>query len=390
MLFIGIDVAMDKHNCCVISSQGEILAENFEFLNSREGFEEFLSLVKAHRRKNEKTKVGLESTGHYSSNLLAFLQLHSFEVTVFNPLSVSRSRAAGSLRRTKTDKIDARNIALLLVGKNSTPYRQQSYHISTLKSLSRARYRLAKEIQPIKCRYKRLIHILFPEIGNVFGKQLYISSVLNLLLHLPGAKEIADCNILSLTKMLSDGSHGRFKRPKAEALKQLAKLSIASYNPADAFELKLVVQRIQFFKSQSEEIEAQIEALMKAIGSPITSIPGIGYIIGAAILAEIGDINNFSTPAKLLAFAGCEPSSYSSGKFTANKTPMVKHGSKYLRNALYQACSMAFLKSPSFRDYIKRKRLDKHHYVAMSHAMKKMTRVIFSVLTNNSPYIEPV
>ena len=389
MLYIGIDVAKDKHNCCVISSQGEILADGFEFLNSREGFEKLVKLISSFREKDEKLKAGLESTGHYSANLLSFLIAQNIDTVVFNPLSVSLSRTAGTLRKTKTDKKDSRYIAQLLMAGNCKPCQEPSYHISLLKSLSRARYRLVKESQPLKCRYKRLIHIVFPEITAFFKKRLYSSSALNLLYRLPGAKDIADCNILSLAKILSDNSRGRFKRDTADALKALAKTSIGNYNQGDALELRLVVQRILFFQCQADEIETQISALMKSINSPITSIPGIGDIIGAAILSEIGDIKRFSSPAKLLAFAGCEPSAYQSGNYTAANTPMVKRGSKYLRNALYQAVDKAFLKSPSFRDYVKKKRLNKHHFVAMSHGMKKMTRVIFSVLTRNSPYFEP-
>ena len=108
MLHIGIDVAKDKHNCCVISSQGEILADGFEFLNSREGFEKLIKLISSFRGKDEKLKAGLESTGHYSANLLSFLIAQGIETVVFNPLSVSFSRTAGTLRKTKTDKADSR------------------------------------------------------------------------------------------------------------------------------------------------------------------------------------------------------------------------------------------------------------------------------------------
>ena len=131
---------------------------------------------------------------------------------------------------------------------------------------------------------------------------------------------------------------------------------------------------------------------MLEINSPITSIPGIGVILGATILAEIGDISLFSSPDKLLAFAGCEPSTYQSGNFTAtNNASMVKHGSRYLRHALYCATDMAYLHSPSMHDYIDRKRAQgKHFYVAMSHGIKKLVRIIFAVLSRNIEFTEPV
>jgi transposase len=391
MLYIGIDAAKDKHDCCIVDSDGEFKCDGFTFANSKEGFEKFLEIVKQSlSSKDEIIKVGLESTGHYSTNLLSFLNSQGFEVVVFNPLSVNRSRTANSLRRTKTDKNDSRYIVQLLMSGNFKPYHKQSYHILRLKSLSRARFRLVKEIQPLKNRYRRLIHLLFPELQGFFCK-LDIPAVITLLTALPGAKDIAACNIKKLANILSTASRGRFKRAKAEALKQLAKNSIAEYNQGDAFELKLTLQRIQFLESQKAEIEAEIRNVMGEIKSTVTSINGVGDILGAAILAEIGDIDTFSNSAKLLAFAGCEPSTYQSGKFTATNTPMVKHGSRYLRNALYLAVKSAYLHSPSFRAYIDRKRAQgKHYYTAMSHGIKKMVRVLFVVLKRNITFTEPI
>lgn len=385
MVFVGIDVAKDKHDLYAVDSDGVVLCDNFTFANSSSGFAAFLERANAWG----KIKVGIEATGHYSSNLLSFLKAHSFEVVVFNPLSVSRLRSANSLRRTKTDKNDSRYIARLLMTGVANPYQQQSYNISVLKSMTRARFRLFQEIQPLKNRFRRLLHVLFPELSGFFSN-LYGNTSLSLLSALPSAKDIAECNILKLTKILSDSSHGRLKRSRADELKLLAQNSIASYNYGDAFELKQTVKRIQFLASQMSEIEKEIDSVMLELNSPVTSIPGIGNLLGATILSEIGDIKNFDNPDKLLAFAGCEPSTYQSGKYTATNTPMVKHGSRYLRRALYCAADMAYVNSLSFRAYIDRKRAQgKHYYVAMSHGMKKLVRIIFAVLSKNVPFSEP-
>ena len=386
MVFVGIDVAKDLHVLCALGSDGGVLCDNFTFANSSLGFASLLERLSSWNN----VKVGIEATGHYSSNLLSFLKAHSFEVVVFNPLSVSRSRSAASLRRTKTDKNDSRYIARLLMNGDADPYRQPSYHISVLKSMTRARFRLFQELQPLKNRFRRLLHILFPELQSFFS-DLYGVTSLNLLSILPSAKDIAECTITKLTKILSDPSHGRFKRPHAETLKALARSSIASYNYGDAFELKQTVQRIRFLSSQMSDIDREIGSLMSELRSPITSIPGIGTVLGATILSEIGDISSFGSPDKLLAFAGCEPSTYQSGNYTAAITPMVKHGSRYLRRALFCAASMAYVHSLSFRAYIDRKRAQgKHYFVAMSHGMKKLVRIIFAVLTRNLPYSEPL
>jgi len=391
MIYVGIDVAKEKNDCHIITSKGEILIGLLAFPNTREGFELLYETVrKCCNGDFKKIKVGLEATGHYSSNLLSYLAKLRWEVVVFNPLSVSRSRKALTLRRTKTDKNDSRYIAEMLMADRSSTYQEKEYHISVLKSITRARHRLVKESQPLKNRYRKSVHLLFPEIDKLFCN-LYISTVLNLLRKLPSAKDIADCNITRLTNLLSSYSHGKLKRDKAEQLKFAAKNSIATYNYGDALELRFTVERILFLETQKARFDEEINALMSKLHSPITTIPGIGNILGATILAEIGDISAFQTSAKLLAFAGAEPATYQSGKFTATNTPMVKHGSKYLRNALYLATTMAQVHSPSFKAYIDHKRAQgKHYYVAISHGMKKMTRVIFAILNSNASFVEVI
>jgi len=391
MVYVGIDVSKDKHDCHILTSNGEVLCDNFSFPNSMEGFNAFMDLITDCCKGDfGNLKVGLEATGHYSKNLLLFLYKSKLFVVVLNPLSVNQSRKAGSLRKTKSDKNDARFIAEMLFTNKSCSYQDQSSDISALKSLTRARYRLVKEIQPLKNRYRRSVQLLFPELSTFFSS-LYLNTVFSLLKVLPGAKDIAECNILKLSNILSKSSHGKLKRDKAEALKFAAVNSIGSYNIGDAIELKFIIERIEFLKTQESELETNIKTIMQKINSLITTIPGIGFILGAIILAEIGDISKFSSPSKLLAFAGCEPSTYQSGKFTAANTPMVKHGSKYLRNALYLATTMAYLHSPSFRAYIDLKRSQgKHYYIAISHGMKKMSRVIISILTTDKPFVEVI
>ncbi len=133
------------------------------------------------------------------------------------------------------------------------------------------------------------------------------------------------------------------------------------------------------------EIEREIASVWAELDSLITAIPGIGNLLDATILSEISDILNFGNPDKLLAFAECEPSTYQSRKYTAAKSSMMKHGLRYLRRVLFRAADMAYVNSPSFRAYIDRKRVQgKHYYVAMSHGMKKLVRIILVILSRSS------
>ena len=391
MIYVGIDVAKDKHDCHIFDSDGIVHHDHFSFPNSRDGFEKFLTLVsELAKQQGDKLKLGLEDTGHYSSNLLEFLVANGLDVVRFNPLSVNRSRTASTLRKTKNDKGDARQIAVLLVATTTKYCNEPSQSILSLKSLTRARYRLVKELQPLKNRYRRLLHLLFPEFQGFFTSH-YANTALNLFALLPGAQPIAACDIRKLTALIKSFSHGKHGRARAEKLKELAKNSIAFHNSGSACELALMAERILFSEKQCGKLEAEITAIMQELNSPIVTIKGIGTILGATILAEIGDIHSFSTSAKLLAFAGAEPSTYQSEKFTATRTPMVKRGSRYLRNALYLATNSCFLHNSVIRDHVKKKRAEgKHHFIAMSHGMKKITRIVFAILSKNIPYSDSV
>ena len=391
MIFVGIDVAKDKHDLCALDSNGVALCDSFSFPNSLDGFSSLLNRLSLLSVNSDDIKIGIEATGPYSSNLLSFLQDHSFNVFLLNPLSASRFRSATSLRKTKTDKNDSRYIAKLLMNDKAVkPYRIQAYHISSLKSITRTRFRIIKSLQPCKNRFRRLVHVLFPEFPSVFS-DVYGATSLQLLSRFPSAADIAKCDIRKLTNIIVSASHGKLQRPCADRLKALALASVGTYSDADALELQMTIEDILHYSSQLTRIEKKISDLMNEIDSPITSIPGIGTVLGASILSEIGDISLFSDPDKLLAFAGCEPSTYQSGKHTAtNNASMVKHGSHYLRHALYCATDMAYLHSQSMHDYIERKRSQgKHFYVAMSHGIKKLVRIIFAVLSRNITYTEP-
>ena len=148
------------------------------------------------------------------------------------------------------------------------------------------------------------------------------------------------------------------------------------------------MQQLDFLLDQLKQLEKGIQTIVVAIHSPILSIPGIGPTLAAIILAEIGDIHRFSSPDKLLAFAGLDPSTYQSGKFKADHTPMVKHGSTYLRWALMQASRLASVYCDTFRHYMDTKLAQgKHYFVALGHVSKKLVRVIFRILTTNEAFV---
>jgi len=389
MVFVGIDVAADKHDCCILSPEGVVL-NTFSFSNDKSGFDYFLAIVTRHCGNSDLSdaKVGLEATGIYSTNLTNFLLAKRLSVKIYNPLQVNLLRKAQSLRKTKTDKSDARFLAQLLFSDDSKPYSQPLHHISELKTLTRSRHRLVEMRSKLKMSVSRLITILFPELPRIVWS-VNQKSCYALLLEYPTAKSIAESHLTKLTNLLCVNSNGRYGRDKAIEIRELAKQSIGLDSRATGYELKQTIRLIQNIQSEIDELEAEIKAVMLEIDSPVLTIPGVGYILGAIILAEVGNIENFDSPAKLLKFAGLEPSVYESGKYKASDTPMVKRGSKYLRWALLQAARLVAYRDTTFRAYMAKKRSEgKHFFVATSHVAKKLVRVLFHLL-NSGQSFEP-
>jgi transposase len=144
---------------------------------------------------------------------------------------------------------------------------------------------------------------------------------------------------------------------------------------------------IEVLSEEIDEIEILIKEIMDENPSPILSIPGISYRMGAMILAEIGDFSRFDSPDKILAYAGLSPSTYQSGKLDNAYPHMEKRGSKYLRYALYNATKYVCMWDPSFAAYLSKKRAEgKHYNVAISHAAKKLVRVICAIQKSGKPY----
>lgn len=389
MLFVGIDVAKSKHDCCIIDSDGVIITDSLRISNTKEGFDTlYTSIISAlHSSDFSNVKIGLESTGHYSTNITNYLYSKGFRITVLNPLVTNAFRKAGTLRKTKTDKCDAKVIATMLFSDESKSYSPSSYQIQELKSLTRHRYRMIGYRSKLKLSVTRLIDIIFPELPD-FVWSIHQSSSYQLLLELPCPDEICKCHLTHLTNVISKASRGKYGREKALQLRELAADSIGSSNRALTFELQQTIRLIQSIQAEINTLDKQIKLVVDELNTPLMTIPGIGYTIAAIILAEIGDINNFSSPAKLLAFAGMEPSTYQSGKYNAAKTPIVKRGSTYLRWAIMQAARLVSMRDSAFSAYMAKKRSEgKHFNVAQTHVGKKLIRVIYSLLKNNTAFV---
>ena len=389
MIYVGIDVAKDKHDCFITNSDGEVLFKAFTIANNLTGFTELYQKIESVMEDVSKVKVGLEATGHYSYNLLGYLIDKGLPTYAINPLHTNLYRKSLSLRQTKTDKVDARTIASMLMSDvNLKSYSDTSYHNEELKSLTRYRFDKVKERAKLKSSVSRLVCILFPELEKLVPT-LHMASVYALLSEFPGAKQVANVHLTRLTNLLTKASKGRYVKETAITFRDAARTSIGSNMPAKSLELKHTIKLIRELTSEIDEIENEIKIIMDEIHSPILSIPGINYRMGAMIIAEIGDFNRFDSPDKILAYAGFSPSTYQSGQLDGAYSHMEKRGSRYLRYALYNAAKYVCHWDSTFAEYLAKKRAEgKHYNVAISHAIKKLVRVIYHLEKTNQQYIK--
>ena len=420
MIYIGIDVAKDKHDCFITNSEGEVLFNAFTIPNNADGFHDLFQKISSLTNDFSNVKVGLEATGHYNYNLLGFLIDKGLPTFVINPLHTNLFRKSLSLRQTKTDKVDAHTIALMMMsGVNLQSYSNTSYHNEELKSLTRYRFDKVQERAKLKTSISRLVNILFPELLKSLTRyrfdkvqeraklktsisrlvnilfpeleklvpSLHMVSIYALLAEFPSSAQIASCHLTRLTNLLANASKGHYNKEKAIEIRNAAKHSIGSNMPAKSLELKHTIRLIQELTSEIDEIECSIKSIMDEIRSPILSIPGINYRMGAMIIAEIGDFNRFSSPDKILAYAGLSPSTYQSGQLDGCYSHMEKRGSRYLRYALFNATKFVCIWDNQFSAYLAKKRSEgKHYNVAISHAAKKLVRVIYQLEKSGQLY----
>ena len=381
MIYVGIDVAKQDHFASLISSDGEILVGPFQFSNDGDGFQYLVSAFEPF--DDEEIIIGLESTAHYADNLIRYLVAEGYNVCVLNPLSTSSMRK-NNIRKTKTDKIDTYIIAQTLMMQKS--YRFVTFEdldLMNLKELGRFRQKTIKQRTRLKIQLTSYLDQTFPELQYFFKSGLHQKSVYALLKEAPTAESIASMHLTHLAALLAKTSHGHFKKEQATELRVLARKSVGQSDQALSIQVTSVIAQIELLDEQVARVEAEMTEIMRFNDSVIMTIPGIGYLNGGMILGEIGDIHRFSTPKKLLAFAGLDPSVYQSGNFNARRTRMSKRGSRVLRYALMNAAHNVVKNNATFKAYYDKKMAEgRTHYNALGHCAGKLVRVIWKMLTD--------
>ncbi|CAM5595673.1 putative Mini-circle transposase for [Streptomyces afghaniensis 772] [Streptomyces afghaniensis] len=384
MIYVGIDVAKQKHQIAILDDGGEIYRDNLVIQNNYLGFQklhEILSHIQTETA--QECQVALEDTGHYSLPLLQFLRKNRYLTYCYNPILIKEFSKVHTLRKTKTDKIDALMIAKKLMVDWEKREKKQNQTSMELKELTRHRRRMGKHQSFLKTQYTRILEKGFPKLAT-YGQVRHSAYMIKILKKYPSPKKIAAAHLKTLSSLLGANN----SQLSASKLQQLANESIGYHSEVAELELIQTIEQLYLYEKQIKKVDKRIQEIMDILDSPIVTIPGISYQLGSIILAEIGDIHNFKTSSQLLAFAGMEPSIYESGE-GKGKGKMVKRGSPYLRWAMYHAARLVAIYSPTFKRYYKKKQAEgKHYNVVISHLAKKLIRVIFHLLRKEEPYKE--
>jgi transposase len=385
MLYCGIDVAKYKHAVACVDEKGQVVKGSRTITNTRTGFDELHQALEA---LDEAVTIGLEATGHYWLALYDDLTRNHYPVIVLNPLQVAAYRKSG-IRKVKSDASDAVWIADYIRIANLTPSEQNLPVFLQLRELSRFRFRLTEQVGDLKRKLLTILDRVFPESDRLFSN-VFLQSSRALLQEAVSAQQFAEFDLQELTNLLSETSRGRFGKKTAEKIQQQARQSVGVAFLTDAvhLEMRCLLAQLELLDEQRKQIDQAITELMQQIPQHITSIPGVGPVTGAAILAEIGDIQRFETVDKLVAYAGIDASVYQTGQFEASEAHMSKRGSPYLRHALWMAATAALLHDDSLKAYYQKKRDEgKHHGTALGAVCRKLLSRIFVVLKEQRPYV---
>lgn len=386
MFYLGIDIAKVNHVASLIDENGSILVKAIKFTNSNEGLQKLIDSISAYDQSQ--IYCAMEATGTYWLSLFSALTDKGFNVSVFNPYQIKSFRGAYTNRKQKNDVIDSILIANFLSFNGTKQTSLPNDNLLALKNLTRYRSNLVSNISKAKTQVTGILDKVFPEYSDLFSDTFSEASK-QILLNCPTPNEVINFNTKKLANLLKKASRGRHSTDKVREVKSLAKNSFGIKFTGDAcsFEIKQLVNQILFLENQAHELEVKIKDIYSKLDNHLQSIPGIGEVTAPIILAEIGDINNFSSPSKLTAFAGIDPSENQSGNKKSTDEKTSKRGSPYLRHAIYLAAMVASNNDPIMHDYYIKKRAEgKHHYVALAGVERKLIGIIFHVLKENRDY----
>ena len=389
MLFVGIDIAKHNHESSVIAQDGSVVRKAMRFANSQAGYNKLMEMV---RSLKESVVFGMEATGHYWLTLYTHLRNDGCTVHVINPIQSDALRGM-YIRKTKNDAVDSVIIADVIRFGRYCETSVEPDDLQAMRELCRQRFYVIDMASDLKRKVIALLDQVFPEYEKLFSDTFGASSM-EILSQYTTPEEMLSVSSQRLAEVLEKASRGRLGAAKAVEIQNAARNSFGIVMASSSFSLiiRQYIEQIRSLEASVDAFDAEIARLLSGFDTQLTTITGIGPTLAAVILSEIGgDIRRFSSPAKLAAYAGVDPTVKQSGDFSATRMKMSKRGSPYLRRAIWLASTVAAFKDPAIHALYERKRAEgKDHMTVIGHICRKMISVIFAVLRDNTPYVPAV
>ncbi len=385
MYYCGIDIAKTGHVVALIDEDGTVVKQGLSIKNEQKGFETLEQLLLPYKQE---LQIGLEATGHYWLALYDHLSKQGYELTVINPLQVKAFRKL-DIRKRKTDRIDSLAISEFMRFAKPSGTQVNLPVFLQLKELTRFRFWLVQQIGDCKRKIISVLDRVFPEYERLFSDVFLVTSR-ELLSQAVTAEEFAALDLSELEQLLQSASRKHFGAEKAAQIHSAACQSVGVSFLTDAIhvEMSCMLMQINLLEDQCTQVEDKIEELMTSTPHYITTIPGIGLVTGAMLLAEIGDVQRFPSIENLVAYAGIDATVYKTGQFEGDEMHMSKRGSHYLRAALWQAATASLLHNPELKQYYDKKRAEgKPHGVAMGALCHKLLTRVYVVMKEQRAYV---
>ena len=389
MIYAGVDIAKVDHVIGAVDESGSEVCRTMSFKNSAPGFERCEAWLEGVAGAPEDVLVGMEATGHYWMALYAFLTSRGYAVAVIDPLQVRAVRGLKGMGGVKNDRVDAVLIAGAMRIGQYDPTRLATDDVMSLRSLTRYHQSLKAELAEVKTQCTCLLDSYFPEFRGVFS-DMFGAAGRAVLSRSPLPSELSRRRAGSLQRDISEAARGsRRVDGKGAEVKALAARSVGIRlaEGAASFQVRSLVRQMDFLDAECAGVEAKVRELLERVEPLVLTIPGISYTTGAQIAAEVGDVSRFRNASALASYAGLNSSVCQSGMFDSGGGPITKHGSPYLRRALWLAANRARQCDPSLRGFYERKRAEgKCHRVAVTAVARKLCHIVFAVMRDQVPY----
>ena len=386
MYIVGIDIGKNHHEASIVSPEGKQIGRSLRFATTHKGADSLMSFI-FKNIGNSPCVFGMEATGHYWYPIYSFLKAKGYTICVINPIQ-SDSLRKMYIRQTKNDSIDSFLIAEVIRFGQFGTTSMADENILAMRQLCRYRDSVISSRTEIKLRIGTIMEQIFPEYEKQFSS-LWLSTSMGILEKYLTPENIENAPIDELFEIIKDKSHNKLTMKKAISIREAAAdtFGIKIAQDAFSFQLKQLIDRMNFLDKQIEALDCQILEYYEKFDCYLHTIPGIGMIAAATILAEIGDINRFKSSSALVAFAGIDPTVRQSGEFNSTHNHMSKRGSPYLRHAIFLAATTCSFHNSPLNAYYKKKRdQGKHHLTATGAVARKLTTVIYAVLRDSKPY----